>query len=746
MTDDFSRELEEIAKIFSTNPRGLSELRELIASLPSPSPLTLPGASETSLPSTETQVNDLSSGPASSAGVAGTTGASSPGSISGGSILPGTLQANAFASSVRPIQMVEGPDLPTLTDPNFPDGSVIFNQDDGRFYRNYLDVWHTFSPETDRSNGLPDSAFESCLFAYVAPTAGYDGQWSTQQEIVSGTPDNGVLDDVYQRYEISNNPFNSAIVELDTGHSAGAYDQTCWVRSDPYQMLGTYMSELPYVVAAIQVMDWGFWGTTGGVVEADYTAAEFYLQIYSLLYDPPRPDALIVEAETVVDVKTLPADLPVQVWISCYRDPDKLYGLRFGFRAAKNATAVSSGRLVALGEPQLHLAATPDSAMYTPAVGSWIPSALQAYGGNVLPRTTVDLYGLKFAPEVADRQVAGAYGDWRLFRWNTKTARMDDGGGGDVTLDVLGTVKASLGFKGGGSNGPALYVGDDAIIADIDVGNTLQIKGQQDPTQAAIVLGSNKDVRLYRDGYRTLHVDNLDGYFVRLTGALAGWCKNAYPPGFDATGSYGTVHTLAAGSTNVVVVEIQVPAKMMLRSVSIWNTDASGDRGFSWGVYAQPWGNESQYLTLLCFSGSDMGWTASAASKRTIKTSGGPVFLPPGTYWLAIWNAHNSNTLGIGSAASGTLSTTRARGKSGVSTFSQPIDFLTATWTDYASVLAVMLDGDTAPSADQFVRLDLVDGVRAAYAPWVSHKIQTVTVYWYASSSRKAYPLTVEHA
>jgi hypothetical protein len=186
---------------------------------------------------------------------------------------------------------------------------------------------------------------------------------------------------------------------------------------------------------------------------------------------------------------------------------------------------------------------------------------------------------------------------------------------------------------------------------------------------------------------------------------------------------------------------------MMLKSVSIWNTDTTLDRGFSWGLYAQPWGNESNNLSLLCFSASDMGWTASVASKRTIKTSGGPVFVPPGTYWLAIWNAHNSNTLGIGSVASGTLSTTRARGKSGVNTASQPIDFLTATWTDYSSVFAVMLDGDTAPSAQQWVELPLVDGARAAYDVWPSHNIRTLDLQFvYSYSGPYAPPLTVEHA
>lgn len=751
MTDDFSDELAEIAKFVSRYPSGLSELRELINSLPAPSPLHTPPTTETQLPTTEEQTQGLSSGPVSAAGVA-SENVNNPASISGGAIIPGTLQANAFASSVRPIQMVDGPDVPPLPDANFPEGAVIFNQDDGRFYRNEAGVWHTFVPETGLANTLPDPAFETVWGGFGFTTlGGYNGRWHVKQEIVSGTPGPGYFDDVYSRGSSQDNPFNSEICELDSGSSTGAYDQTNWVWSAQNSRMGTYASNLPYVVAAIQFIDWGPWSAA----DSDYTEVEAILQIYSLraygAYAEPTY-ALVVEAETRVDVKTLPADVPVQAWVACYRDPtgEQYYGIRFGLRAKKNATASSSGWVIAVGEPQLHLSGTPDPAAFTPAIGTWYPNTVVGYYGgstaDMTPRFQTDQFGaIKW--QAANEQ----YHDLVLSRAGTKVLQLDsyypiyD----DATLQVKGRVKADYGIYGATAGGEeAFYVGDDAILADVDQADTLMVKGQQDATKGAIILGNNKDVRLFRDGYRTLHVDANDGWFTRLTGALAGWCRQAHPTGFSAASNYTTPYALDAGASSVVFIEVQVPAKMMLKSVSIWNTDTSGTRGFQWGIYAQPWGNESNDLSLLCFSVTGTSWTAGSGALRTANIDGAPVFLPPGTYWLAIWNNQAANTLGIGSVATGTLALTRARKKTTISFAAQPVNFLTATWTDSTSIFGVVLNGEAAPSASQIVFLPLAESLPAAYAPEITHKVRTITLPLVATPfpSAIAFAPIIEHA
>jgi len=54
----------------------------------------------------------------------------------------------------------------------------------------------------------------------------------------------------------------------------------------------------------------------------------------------------------------------------------------------------------------------------------------------------------------------------------------------------------------------AIYVGDDAIIADVDTADTLGIYGQQAATNGGIVFGSGKDTNLYRSAANTLKTDD----------------------------------------------------------------------------------------------------------------------------------------------------------------------------------------------------------------------------------------------
>jgi hypothetical protein len=135
MSDDFSRELEEIAKFFPNSPQGLSELRALIASLPAPSPLTLPGVQETGLPTANDQAAEIAAG-----------------TIPGGSIIPGTIGGDQLAdgavgaAQLDPALDFSGPVtivdyVPALPDAAFPIGSLISYTPDGKLYRNVGNVW-----------------------------------------------------------------------------------------------------------------------------------------------------------------------------------------------------------------------------------------------------------------------------------------------------------------------------------------------------------------------------------------------------------------------------------------------------------------------------------------------------------------------------------------------------------------------------------------------------------------------------
>lgn len=54
----------------------------------------------------------------------------------------------------------------------------------------------------------------------------------------------------------------------------------------------------------------------------------------------------------------------------------------------------------------------------------------------------------------------------------------------------------------------AVYVGDDAIIADVDTADTLGIYGQQSAANGGMVFGSGKDTNLYRSAANTLKTDD----------------------------------------------------------------------------------------------------------------------------------------------------------------------------------------------------------------------------------------------
>ena len=490
MTDDFSTELEEIAKLVSAYPRGLAELRELIASLPAPSPLALPGTSETKLPTTDEQTNELSSGPVSAAGVAGSTN-SAPASISGGSIIPGTLQAAAFASSIRPIQMIDGPDLPTLPDANFPDGAVIFNLDDGRNYRNDADVWRTLSPERGLGNLLTDPTFLTIDYngAYAETYDVQIGDWYVRAQYdVGGPSTKPYLYDIYDRWSVWS-PFSSDLVSLTSGSSMAAYDAFVWLgqatvaRGD--------IIDLPYVVASIQMVDWGYWG---GVSESDFTEAEFGVE----LWRTGSPATKV--AETIVDLKTVPPDFPVQVWIS-YLRPDPTndaedYYLKFLLHVNKVATATYGNWEVALGEPMLHFASTPDPAEFTPAIAKWVPEKVEGrFGNGDVPMSKLDYSGLYFAAEDA-----GLTYDVHVTRPGVNDLELYGNGNADTRLKIRS--------KSG-------YHAQLRMHRGIDTNGVIFLEtGTATPALPVVQLGPGnaaQDLRLQRSAAKTLTIDDTAG-------------------------------------------------------------------------------------------------------------------------------------------------------------------------------------------------------------------------------------------
>lgn len=70
-------------------------------------------------------------------------------------------------------------------------------------------------------------------------------------------------------------------------------------------------------------------------------------------------------------------------------------------------------------------------------------------------------------------------------------------------LSVAGGIKVAT-----AGNDPGVYVGDDSLIFDADLADTMGIQGQQTATNGGIVFGSGKDTNIYRSAANTLKTDD----------------------------------------------------------------------------------------------------------------------------------------------------------------------------------------------------------------------------------------------
>lgn len=98
------------------------------------------------------------------------------------------------------------------------------------------------------------------------------------------------------------------------------------------------------------------------------------------------------------------------------------------------------------------------------------------------------MQGIEFGPGNAARDV-------NLYRSAANVLKTDD------------TFIAPVG-KFGGTSGPAVYIGDDGLISDVNIADAIGISGQQTPANGILVFGSNKDTNLYRSAANQLKTDD----------------------------------------------------------------------------------------------------------------------------------------------------------------------------------------------------------------------------------------------
>lgn len=198
-------------------------------------------------------------------------------------------------------------------------------------------------------------------------------------------------------------------------------------------------------------------------------------------------------------------------------------------------------------------------------------------------------------------------------------------------------------------------------------------------------------------GLQTFSADTyvLDGYDSQRWRGLSpiGWSPIAYPVNFQADAAFTTAVNLAAEET--IVIPIRLVTHMLLRAVSVRNTDTTGTRTFEWRIYAQSLEN-SAILTGILNAGGSGGGSVSAASTMTAILDNphiNYVYIPPAMYWLAIRNLQAINTFGLGStAASSAFAPNSAQRKVLSSVLPASLDF-SSGWTSATAIYAVCLHG-----------------------------------------------------
>jgi hypothetical protein len=184
-----------------------------------------------------------------------------------------------------------------------------------------------------------------------------------------------------------------------------------------------------------------------------------------------------------------------------------------------------------------------------------------------------------------------------------------------------------------------------------------------------------------------------DGVRERTVGG-GGYQPYAYPVGGGPQQAYATAQALAAAG-GTLAVPFTIDGSMLLESVSFWNTDAATARGpVEFALYEDRLGNANALPILTGAVGSLASWTPTVAAIRTITATGGPIYIPPGCYWLTLKNNHATVTLGLASAAAGTMAGNVGQTKTlTTSAFGATLDLVAATWTKVTWLPAIRLNG-----------------------------------------------------
>lgn len=174
-----------------------------------------------------------------------------------------------------------------------------------------------------------------------------------------------------------------------------------------------------------------------------------------------------------------------------------------------------------------------------------------------------------------------------------------------------------------------------------------------------------------------------------------GYQAFATPQGYNPVNTYASNATIAAVS-GTILIPITLSGHMLLQAVSVLNNDATNPRTWNWGLYVDDYNNANAIRRVAVGTAVDT-FTPGAASIRTIVAANAPVYLKPGSYWLAIQNQHATNTFALGNnQVGGNFAITTSKSKTTGGVNGATLDIIAATWTLLTGAQAVTLRGRAA--------------------------------------------------
>jgi hypothetical protein len=269
--------------------------------------------------------------------------------------------------------------------------------------------------------------------------------------------------------------------------------------------------------------------------------------------------------------------------------------------------------------------------------------------------------------------------------------QFNDGGlfGGNVNFTYdKGLNIVSAGAFAGTTNGTGqnFKVGDDAWIGDINLANTIGIRGQQDATQGYIVFGNSNGQSLGRSSAGAL---TYQGAFTAQGGLQNTPIGNATPSTalFTTVGSSGntTVSALTVNATATIGTTLGVSGNVNGTSITLTGSlVARGPGDFDGGLQSTPIGNAAPSTALFTTIGVSGNTTVSALTVNATATIGGA--LSSGAHTItgspvtAIINGGTTGTGNIG-ATGATFNTVFAK----------------ATTAQYADLAEIYIADDNYP-------------------------------------------------